>query len=306
MQNQYDIVVVGSINMDLFFEINRAPMLGETIEGQAFHFLQGGKGANQAIAAAKLGNKVAMIGCVGKAAFGAIAIKNFEKYKIDHTHVHQVAGHTGVALVSSFQTKKRDNSIIIVPGANRKITKKMIDDALPLIMQAKIVLLQLEIPIEIVEYVIELCNRNKVKVILNPAPYQTLKPGLIKKVSFLIPNEIEVRQIFPNHSIELNCAQYPNKLIVTRGSMGAVYHNYFGLQILSGIKIAPVDTTGAGDTFVSAFASKYIETDSVEDSIKFANICAGLSIMKIGAQESSPSKAEVNKYIKEHQEELEK
>ncbi len=304
MQNQYDIVVVGSINMDLIFEINRAPIIGETIEGKAFHFLQGGKGANQAIAAAKLGNKVAMIGCVGKTAFGAIAIKNFEKYKIDHTYVHEVAGYTGVAFVSSFQTKKRDNSIIVVPGANLKITKKMIDEALPLIKQAKIVLLQLEIPIEVVEYVIELCNQNQVKVILNPAPYQFLKPKLIDKVSFLIPNEIEIRQIFPNHSIELNCAQYPNKLIVTRGSMGAVYHNYSGLQILSGIKVAPVDTTGAGDTFVSAFASKYIETESIEESIKFANICAGLSIMKVGAQESSPSKTEVNKYLKEHEDEL--
>jgi ribokinase len=122
MQNEYDIVVVGSINMDLIFETNKMPGIGETIEGQAFHFLQGGKGANQAIAAAKLGNKVAMIGCVGSVIFGSEALKNFEKYGVNHTHVHRVDDYTGVALVTIQQTKKKDNSIITVPGANKKIT----------------------------------------------------------------------------------------------------------------------------------------------------------------------------------------
>lgn len=304
MQNQYDIVVIGSINMDLFFEINRAPALGETIEGQAFHFLQGGKGANQAIAAAKLGHKVAMIGCVGQAAFGTIALKNFEKYGVNHTHVHKVEAHTGVALVSSFQTKKKDNSIVIVPGANKKITKEMIDKALPIIKKAKVVLLQLEIPIDIVEYVLDICQKYHIISILNPAPYQTLKLDMINKATFIIPNEIEVAQMFPHHSIELNCAQYPKKLIVTRGSMGAVYHNFTEFRILSGIKIVPVDTTGAGDSFVAAFASNYIESQDIEQAIKFANICAGLSITRIGAQESSPKLVEVEAFVLEHRENL--
>ncbi|MBU1141317.1 MAG: ribokinase [Firmicutes bacterium] len=297
MQNQYDIVVVGSINMDLFFEINRMPAIGETIEGQAFHFLQGGKGANQAIAAVKLGNKVAMIGCVGKTAFGTMAIKNFEKYGVNHTHVHQVDDYTGVALVTIQQTKKRDNSIIIVPGANRKLTKEMINQAKPILKKAKMVLLQLEIPMEVVEYVIDFCAEYQIPVVLNPAPYQTLTPNIINKVTFIIPNEIEINQMFPNHSIELSCAQYPNKLIVTRGTMGAVFHNRTELRIISGIKATPVDSTGAGDVFVAAFVSEYIKTKEIESSIQYANICAGLSIMRIGAQESSPTQEEVENYI---------
>ncbi|MBU1093735.1 MAG: ribokinase [Firmicutes bacterium] len=298
MQTNYDIVVVGSINMDLFFEINRQPGIGETIEGQAFHFLQGGKGANQAIAAAKLGNKVAMIGCVGHAVFGTIAVKNFEKYGVNHTHVHRVDEYTGVACVTIQQSKKRDNSIISVPGANRRITKEMIDQAKPIIKKAKIVLLQLEIPMEIVEYVIDFCNENQVPVVLNPSPYQTLQADMIHKITFIIPNEIEVNQMFPNHSIELSCAQYPKKLIVTRGSMGAVFHDRVELKIVDGIKVPIVDTTGAGDVFLAAFASQYIKSNQIEESIRFANICAGMSIMKIGAQESSPTIDEVNEYKK--------
>lgn len=298
MQTNYEIVVVGSINMDLFFEINKMPSIGETIEGQAFHFLQGGKGANQAIAAAKLGNKVAMIGCVGQAAFGTIAVKNFEKYHVNHTHVHRVDDYTGVALVTIQQAKKRDNSIISVPGANRRITKEMIDEAKPVLKKAKIVLLQLEIPMEIIEYVIDFCYENQVPVILNPSPYQTLKPEIIQKVTFIIPNEIEVNQMFNSHSIELSCAQYPNKLIVTRGSMGAVFHDRMEIKIVDGIKATIVDTTGAGDIFLGAFASEYIKTHKIEDSIKFANICAGISVMKIGAQESSPTIDEVLEYKK--------
>ncbi len=301
MQTNYDIVVVGSINMDLFFEINKMPAIGETIEGQAFHFLQGGKGANQAISAAKLGNKVAMIGCVGQAAFGLIAVKNFEKYGVNHTHVHRVNDYTGVACVTIQQSRKRDNSIISVPGANRKITKEMVDQAKPILKKAKIVLLQLEIPMDIVEYVIEYCDECHVPVILNPSPYQTLKPEIINKLTFIIPNEIEVHQMFSNHSIELSCAQYPNKLIVTRGSMGAVFHDRMELKIVDGIKVPIVDTTGAGDVFLAAFASEFIKSNNIEDSIKFANICAGMSIMKIGAQESSPTIEEVLEYKKHNQ-----
>ncbi len=300
---QFDIVVAGSINMDLFFEINKLPALGETIEGQAFHLLQGGKGANQAIAAAKLGKKVAMIGCVGNAAFGDLALKNFETYKVNHKHVHRSEGYTGVAMVNIFQTKKRDNSIIIVPGANKKMTRAMIDQALPMILRAKIVLVQLEIPLDVVEYLIDLCYEHDIPVVLNPAPYQILSQSAIQKASFIIPNEIEVGQMFPNHSIELNCAQYPNKLIVTRGFMGAVYHNYREFKILNAIKVNPIDTTGAGDTFVAAFASKYIENKDIDAAIQYANVCAGLSITKVGAQESSPTSEEVNRYLSEHQDE---
>jgi len=297
MQNEYDIVVVGSINMDLIFETNKMPGIGETIEGQAFHFLQGGKGANQAIAAAKLGNKVAMIGCVGSVIFGSEALKNFEKYGVNHTHVHRVDDYTGVALVTIQQTKKKDNSIITVPGANKKITIEMIDKAKSIIKKAKAVLLQLETPMEVVEYVIDLCDSFNVPVILNPSPYQTLRSDLMSKVTFIIPNEIEIRQMFPNHSIELSCAQYPNKLIVTRGSMGAVYHDMVEFKIIDGIKVSVADTTGAGDSFLAAFVSEYIKTNQIESSVHFANICAGLSIAKIGAQESSPTLKDVSKYI---------
>jgi len=299
MQNEYDIVVVGSINMDLIFEINRMPATGETIEGRAFHFLQGGKGANQAIAAAKLGNKVAMIGCVGSAIYGTVALKNFEKYGVNHTHVRRVEDYTGVALVTIQESKKKDNSIISVPGANRKITKEMIDKAKPILKKAKAVLLQLETSMEVVEYVIDLCDQYSVPVILNPSPYQTLRSDLMSKLTFIIPNEIEIRQMFPNHSIELSCAQYPNKLIVSRGSMGAVYHNRTEFKIIDGIKVTPADTTGAGDSFLAAFVTEYIKTNDIEASVRFANMCAGLSITRIGAQESSPTLEDVSKYKKE-------
>lgn len=299
MEKNYDIVVVGSINMDLFFEINRDPVIGETIHGEGFHLFQGGKGANQAIAAAKLEKNVAMIGCIGNDAFGKLALKNFEKYKVNHSKIRRVKQQTGVARVTIHKHKKSDNSIVVIPGANKSISKTMIDEASSIIKKAKMVLVQLEVPIDVVDYLVDKCYQNKIPIIINPAPFHKLKQGTIDKAAFIIPNEIEVRQMFPGQSIELACAQYPNKLIVTRGCMGSVFHNRLEFKMIDGLKKTPLDTTGAGDIFVAAFACSYIDSADVESSIEYANACAGISITRIGAQESSPTKTEITKYLSE-------
>ncbi len=284
------VVVVGSINVDLVFTSLIRPKAGETVLGQNFYTVPGGKGANQAVAASKLGSNSSMIGCVGSDSNGEFSIINLKDMDVDTAHIERIDGvPTGVA---NIVVAEGDNSIIVVPGSNYEITKEIIDKNKDVIQDADMVLIQLEIPIEVVEYTAELCKQYNVKVMLNPAPALKLSENLIQNSTYITPNEHELKIIFGkdnSEDIDDILKQYPNKLIVTMGSKGIKYFDGKMIRIIPACKVDIVDTTGAGDTFNGGLASALVRGKNLEDAIKFANKAAAISITKLGAQVGMPT-----------------
>lgn len=282
------VVVIGSINVDMVFTSDKRPKAGETVLGNTFSMIPGGKGANQAVSAAKLGGETYMIGCVGEDPNGEFSLSNLQQMKVNTEGVERVKySPTGVA---NIVVAEKDNSIIVISGANFQISKDIIDKHIDLIKSADIVLLQLEIPLDVVEYTSELCRENKVKVILNPAPGLELSRSIIENATYITPNEHELKIIFgelsdPDQVLKL----YPNKLIVTIGSQGAKYYDGNEIKIVPTYDVDVVDTTGAGDTFCGGLAAALVRGDSIEDAIKFANKAASFTVTKLGAQEGMPS-----------------
>jgi ribokinase len=290
----YDIVVVGSINADLVFEADRRPNSGETLIGKDFKTVPGGKGANQAIAASRLGAKVAMMGCLGEDQNGIFLEENLKVNKVETKFIKKVKGiPSGVAGIT---LAEGDNSIIVVPGANYEVDKTYIDKNIEVIKSAKIVLLQLEIPIEVVEYVIDICSKNKVKTILNPAPIQKLKEDTLEKLDYLTPNEHEFEILYGSKREEEMLKKHKNKLIITKGSEGVSFSDGDKVINIPSNKVEVVDTTGAGDTFNGSFAYSLVKGMSIKESIEFANKAAAISVTKFGAQGGMPTLKEVDEF----------
>ncbi|NLK65471.1 MAG: ribokinase [Tissierellia bacterium] len=285
------VVVVGSINVDMVFTSDIRPKAGETVLGNTFSLIPGGKGANQAVAAAKLGADTYMIGCVGNDSNGEFSLENLQDMKVNTEGVKIVDNApTGVA---NIVVADNDNSIIVISGANFEVNKDVINNNKKLILSADMVLLQLEIPMEVVEFVVEICAENKVKVLLNPAPAAVLKKSLIEKAAYITPNEHELKLIFDNQDTDSVLKSYPNKLIVTMGSKGVKYHDGNEIREIPSKKVEVVDTTGAGDTFCGALAAALVRGDSIEDAIIFANKAASFTVTKLGAQSGMPELAEL-------------
>jgi ribokinase len=290
----YDIVVVGSINADLVFEADKRPNPGETLIGKDFKTVPGGKGANQAIAASRLGAKVAMMGCLGEDQNGIFLEENLKANKVETKFIKKVKGvPSGVAGIT---LAEGDNSIIVVPGANYEVDKTYIDKNIEVIKSAKIVLLQLEIPIEVVEYVIDICSKNKVKTILNPAPIQKLKEDTLEKLDYLTPNEHEFEILYGSKREEEMLKKHKNKLIITKGSEGVSFSDGDKVINVPSNKVEVVDTTGAGDTFNGAFAYSLVKGMSIKESIEFANKAAAISVTKFGAQGGMPTLKELDEF----------
>jgi ribokinase len=290
----YDIVVVGSINADLVFEADKRPNPGETLIGKDFKTVPGGKGANQAIAASRLGAKVAMMGCLGEDQNGIFLEENLKVNKVETKFIKKVKGvPSGVAGIT---LAEGDNSIIVVPGANYEVDKTYIDKNKEVIKSAKIVLLQLEIPIEVVEYVIDICSKNKVKTILNPAPIQKLKEDTLEKLDYLTPNEHEFEILYGSKREEEMLKKHKNKLIITKGSEGVSFSDGDKVINIPSNKVEVVDTTGAGDTFNGSFAYSLVKGMSIKESIEFANKAAAISVTKFGAQGGMPTLKEVDEF----------
>jgi ribokinase len=290
----YDIVVVGSINADLVFEADRRPNSGETLIGKDFKTVPGGKGANQAIAASRLGAKVAIMGCLGEDQNGIFLEENLKVNKVETKFIEKVKGvPSGVAGIT---LAEGDNSIIVVPGANYEVDKTYIDKNKEVIKNAKIVLLQLEIPIEVVEYVIDICSKNKVKTILNPAPIQKLKKDTLEKLDYLTPNEHEFEILYGSKREEEMLKKHKNKLIITKGSEGVSFSDGDKVINITSNKVKVVDTTGAGDTFNGAFAYSLVKGMNIKESIEFANKAAAISVTKFGAQGGMPTLKELDEF----------
>lgn len=286
-----NICVVGSINMDMTTTASVAPVQGETVLGEAFATYPGGKGANQAVAAARLGANVAMIGAVGKDAFGQTLLTNLQHEGIDTSGVmiaNDVA--TGVA---NIVLSENDNRIIVVPGANFAVTPAYVAQQKERIRQSDIVLLQFEIPMETIIYTAKLAKEYEVPVIINPAPFQALPDELLESATYLTPNEIEMNAILAGqkgHTVK-------EKMIVTLGEKGVRFFHQQSFITAPGYAVEAIDTTGAGDTFNGALAVGIGQGQDLKDAIDAANAAAALSVTKIGAQNGMPTKQQRDRFI---------
>jgi len=293
MKQMPNIAVVGSISMDLVAVSKKRPKAGETVIGEAFHTIPGGKGANQAVAAARLGANVAMVGAVGNDDYGTVVRKNLENERIFIDYVVPVTDRTtGIAHIV---LAEEDNSIVVVQGANALVNKSVVDRSKDLLVKADMVVLQLEIPLETVKYVLAICEKHNIPVMLNPAPAQVLSEEILEKATYITPNEHECRIVLDDFisPIEDLLAKYPNKLLMTEGSNGVRFHNGTEIVHVPSIAVDVVDTTGAGDTFNGALAVALSEGETLQKAIRFANIAGGLSVTKLGAQGGMPTRDRV-------------
>jgi ribokinase len=297
------IAVIGSNMIDLVTTVNRMPRIGETIEAPAFDMGFGGKGANQAVAIAKLGGDVLMLTKVGDDIFGPSVKKNFESLGVDARYVDVVSGvSSGVAPI--FVDPDSNNSILIVKGANNFLSAKDIDNAAEDIKKCGLIILQLEIPLDTVYYAIEWGAKNGVPVILNPAPAAELDYNYVRKVAFFVPNETELETIAKMPVATMDDISAAAKflvregvmnVIVTLGSKGSLYVAEGREELVPPHTVKSVDSTGAGDAFIGSFARYYLKTGDILEAMKTANRYAALSTMKPGTQKSFPSLEEFEK-----------
>lgn len=284
------VLVIGSVNVDIVTFTDKRPKVGETLLGNSYKLLPGGKGANQAIAASRIENNVDMICATGNDRFRKLVLDNFTKNNIRQNFIETIENaNTGMANII---VSESDNSIIVVTGANYKLSKEMIEKHTNLILESEIVLLQLEIELEVVEYIVDLCYKNNIKVILNPAPARKISSSTIEKVTYITPNETEFEYLFTGSEEEL-LNEYPNKLIITKGQDGVIFHNGYEVKSIPTIKVNPVDTTGAGDTFNGILAALIANNYILEDAIELASIGASISVESVGAQGGMPSLEEI-------------
>jgi len=303
--NTPKIVVVGSSNTDMIIQLEKIPAPGETVLGGQFSIAAGGKGANQAVAAARAGGEVSFVACAGQDMFGEQAIEGFMKDKI---HVEfafkDQQAPSGVALI--FVDKKGENSIAVASGANAKLTPDHIHKAQEIITGADILIMQLETPLETVTAAAELASANGVRVILNPAPACPLEDDLLKHISILTPNETEAEMltgirveddISAKNAGEKLLSRGVKSVLITLGARGVYIVSEGISQIVPGFKVDAVDTTAAGDVFNGALAVSLGEKKEWIDTIRFANAAAALSVTKLGAQPSAPQRDEIEKLL---------
>jgi ribokinase len=299
---QAKVVIVGSLNMDLVTRAPRLPRAGETLAGQSFVTVPGGKGANQAVAAARLGASVAMVGCVGDDAYGEQLRAALLAEGIDCQAVTAVAGEsTGVALIVVDDSSQ--NAIVIVAGGNGHVSAEVVERFDSLLQQAEVIICQLEVPEATVGHVLKRGRELGKTMILNPAPATGPLPSQwYGWVDYLIPNESEATMLtgLPVDSVasaeaaaNALLAQGVGKVVVTLGEQGALFASSGRSEHFPAPKVKAVDTTAAGDTFVGGFAAALAEGKSETEAIRFGQIAAALSVTRSGAQPSIPTFSEV-------------
>lgn len=299
------ILVIGSLNIDRIINVNHIPKVGETIIGSDFIEVCGGKGANQAYACGKLGGNVTMLGAVGTDDAGDRMLQSLQEVSVDVTHIlrtKEVA--TGSAII--YVDKEGNNNIVVLSGANRYCSKEYLTEKEELIRNCDIILLQLEIPMDAVEYAIETAYKYGKKIILNPAPaHDNLNSNILHKINVLTPNETELEMLSGIKILTLDDVKHActklqekgaNRIVVTLGSKGALLADENGFRLFDAKKVEVVDTTAAGDTFNGALAVMMSEQVSIDQAIGFANKAAALSVQRVGAQPSIPLRIEVEKY----------
>jgi ribokinase len=306
---QKPIVVVGSINLDLVAGADRIPEVGETIIGNSFNTYYGGKGANQAVAAAKLGYPVAMVGNVGSDSFGTQLRNGLKDSGVDTAYVNTVEGSSGVALITT--GLRGENNIVVVPGSNGKLTPQLLEKAAPILEGAGFLLAQLEIPLETVEHLAQFAERRNIPLMLDPAPAHELSEKLLRRVSWLTPNETETQQLLKT-GIEsedqdddamadrlLDCGV--KNVLLKLGSRGClIAQRTLPKERVSAFSVNAVDTTAAGDAFNAGFAVGLMRGFTVALSATFASAAAAISVTRPGAQSSMPTVDEVDRFLERH------
>lgn len=299
---QAKVVVVGSLNMDLVTRANRLPRAGETLAGESFTTVSGGKGANQAVAAARLGAQVAMVGCVGDDAYGEQLRAALLAEQIDCQAVTAVTGvSSGVALI--VVDANSQNAIVIVAGGNGQLGPSVVATFDDKLAEADVIICQLEVPMETVAHTLQRGRELGKIVILNPAPASAPLPAAwLPMIDYLIPNESEAAaltglpvdslasaEVAASKLLEAGAA----KVIITLGASGSLFADGRGFKHFPAPKVQPVDTTAAGDTFVGGFAAALAQGKSEAEAIAFGQVAAALSVTRAGAQPSIPSLTDV-------------
>jgi ribokinase len=295
------IVVIGSSNTDMVIKCDHLPAPGETILGGTFFMNAGGKGANQAVAAARLNGDVTFIAKVGNDVFGTQAIELFSKEKINTEYIFiDDKNPSGVALINV--DAKGENCITVAQGANGNLLVDDLKNLTHVLEQADIILAQLETPVTTIEYAASIASQKNIQLILNPAPACKLSDELLSKVSIITPNEKETEMLTgvtinniddAKQAAQILAAKGIRTIIITLGEEGALLYHNNEFNLIPTNKVNAVDTTAAGDVFNGALAVALSEKKSIEEAIRFANCAASISVTRLGAQASAPYRNEV-------------
>lgn len=297
-----NIIVIGSLNADLVVRAPRFPAPGETISGEDLAIIPGGKGANQAVAAARQGASVAMVGRVGDDSFGPALTQNLQKNNVDTSHVQTDSSATGTAII--VVDSNGQNSIVLSPGANGQVTPADVDTLS--FQDADMLLLQIEIPLETVIHAASVARQNGLRVILNPAPAQSIPNSLLADVDILVPNESELglltgMPVTDAASAELAAQALLDKgvqtVIVTLGSNGALLVTGDQTTHIPAFQEDVIDTTAAGDAFIGGLAAALLKRKTLEEAVRYGNASGALAATKFGAQPSLPTAEEVENII---------
>lgn len=298
-----NILVVGSMNADLVVRSPRFPKPGETISGEDLQIIPGGKGANQAVAAARQGTSVSMVGRVGNDSFGPELINNLQRNNVETSHV-QTDSQTATGTATIIVDANGQNSIVLSPGGNGKVSPADVDSIS--FSDYKLLLLQLEIPVETVLAAARRAKESGLRVVLNPAPARPLPEELISLSDFLVPNEPELSLLTGQPVNDMESAEKAAKMlldrdaqnvVVTLGANGALIVNKELTRHISAFPVEVVDTTAAGDAFIGGFASALLQNKSLEEAVRYGCACGALATTKFGAQPSLPTKQEVERFM---------
>lgn len=305
-----NIIVLGSINMDLVVQTERAPQGGETLSGSSFQTIPGGKGANQAVAIARQGGEISMIGRVGNDGFGDELLNKLKENNVNVDHVKRDAGcSTGVAMI--IVEKTGQNRIIIVAGANGKVFNEDIDSAGSLIERSEYLVAQLETPLSTVAYAIDIAKNRNMKTVLNaaPAPDKPLDSTLLKKIDYLLVNETEAKMISGEavdsidsafHAAQVLHEQTNGCIILTLGEKGSVTADGSSVWHTPSFKINAVDTTAAGDAFTGGLVNSLNQGLMLKEAVLHATAAGALAASKFGAQPSLPTYKETREFLDSH------
>jgi len=300
------IVVIGSSNIDLIMKMHHLPEMGETVTGAKFMQVYGGKGANQAVAAARAGGNVTFVSCVGEDAYTPQMVHNYKKDGIDIRFVFEEKGvASGHALIMIDDSG--ENIISVASEANNLLLPEKIDVASPAFNDAAMIVMQYEIPEETIKYVIDLANRKNIPVLWNCAPARAFDLSYIPRINILVLNEVEAGFLagmtVENETDAEKAAQKlvdsgVEKVIITLGSKGAFVVTKTEKVSVPAFKVEAVDTTAAGDTFCGAFAVALVEGKSLKEALQFASAAAAISVTRMGAQPSAPTRKEIESFLK--------
>ena len=300
------IAVIGSSNTDLIIRVPRIPRPGETLLGGEFLSAAGGKGANQAVGAARAGGNVAFIARVGRDAFGEQAIAGLRRDGVDVSCVFRdKLAASGVALICV--ARDGENSIAVAGGANARLSPSDVSKAAGLIRSAALLVAQLETPLATVTAAAQIAARAGVRIILNPAPARPLPNSLLRLVSILTPNETEAElltgiKVTNDKAAARACAKLRSRgvatVILTLGARGAFLADAEGQRLVPGFKVKAVDATAAGDIFNGSLGVALAEGKTLRDAVRFANAAAALSVMHLGAQPSAPTRAGIDRFLR--------